>query len=203
MFTESLVEKFYTQNGRDISVSDGVIAYNLGAGNQCYAGVKGVDLFQGKGVDIVHNINDTPWPIETSSADIVMAFQAFEHFADLTKVMSEVHRISKNGARLIVEVPYFRHVGAFQDPTHVHFFTSTTMAYFHETKKRPGRGVYTNMHFRSVGFWYGWPAKSKNPIMRAWKEFIQKHTKWFDSSIVSMLFPPAIVVYELEVVKGD
>jgi SAM-dependent methyltransferase len=197
---ESLVERYYTRQGRKISVPEETVAYNLGAGNTRYEGVRGVDLFQGKGVDIVHNINVTPWPIPDSSADIMFAFQAFEHFADLTEVMREVHRIGKHGARLIVEVPYFRHVGAFQDPTHVHFFTAHTMGYFHETEKR-ARGAYTDMHFRSIGFWYGWPAKSKNPLVRMWKAYIVRHKKWFDSSVWSILFPPAILVYELEVVK--
>jgi len=200
MKKDSLVEKFYTQNGRNILVPEGKTAYNIGAGNQRYERVQGVDILAGKGVDIVHDLNITPWPIADSSADIVMAFQTFEHLADLTEVMREVHRIGKHGCRLIVEVPYFRHPGAFQDPTHVHFFTANTMAYFHETAKR-ARGAYTDMHFRSIGFWYGWPAPSKNPLMRTWKNYINTHTKWYDASLCSILFPPAIVVYELEVVK--
>ena len=200
---KKLAEEFYTRNGRDIAIDDGHVAYNLGAGNKRYEGVIGIDLFKGKAVDIVHDINVMPWPVEADTADVVMGFQAFEHFYDLNAVMREVYRISKHGARLIVEVPYFRHVGAYQDPTHVHFFTSNTMAYFHETPKRP-RGAYADdFHFRSIDFWYGWPAKSKNPIIQWYKEFIRKYHRWYDGSLLSILFPPAIIIFELEIIKEE
>lgn len=197
---QSIAEQVYTQKGRNFDAVQGAVAYNLGAGNKRYNGLTGVDLFQGKGVDIVHNLDVYPWPLESSTADYVFGFQAFEHFSDLVAVMEEVHRISKNGARVVIEVPYFRHVGAFQDPTHKHFFTSQTMHYFHETQKR-SRGVYSEAHFRLVGFWYGWPARSKNPLVRCYKYLITKYARWFDQSLLSLMLPPQILVFELEVCK--
>lgn len=195
----SIVSKIYTNKGRNVAFKDGEIVINLGCGAQKYEGVLGMDVLPKENVDIVHNLNETPWPIETSSVDVILGFHVFEHLADLNKIMEEVYRVLKPGGRLVIEVPYFRHVGAFQDPTHCHFFTSQTMAYFYETPKRKF-GLYANVHFRNVGVWIGWPTKSKNPIVNFFKHIINVNKNYYDEYI-SRLFPAKVIVYELEAVK--
>ena len=46
------------------------------------------------------------------------------------RVLEEVHRICKVGGQVKVIVPYFRSVWAFIDPTHKHYFTVNSLAYF-------------------------------------------------------------------------
>lgn len=197
----TLAETIYTQNGRSIVVKSPQKAFNLGGGGQRYEGVINVDVLKGESTDIVHDLNVFPWPIPDNIADEVFSFHSMEHLDDLLRVMKEIHRISKNNAHVVIEVPYFRHSGAFQDPTHKHFFTSKTMDYFcsNMAKGRPG-GVYSSERFDKVGFWYGWPAQSKNFFARIFKEFIQRYPKFYDE-FLSKLVPVKIVVFELEVVK--
>ncbi|HUY62277.1 MAG TPA: class I SAM-dependent methyltransferase [Candidatus Paceibacterota bacterium] len=196
---ESSVLRMYTHTGRRISATDGEIIYNLGCGNQHYPGVIGVDVRPSKTVDLVCNLNRMPWPIESGTADAVLAFHTLEHLADLNAVMTEIFRVLKPGGHLVVEVPYFRHPGAFQDPTHIHFFTSRTMSYFCENEKR-AHGRYGAMRFREIGTWLGWPAPARDPFVRAAKSWINRHKDFYDLHLATF-FPVPILVAELEAVK--
>lgn len=197
--TMKLAEKIYTINGRKIEISEGIKAYNLGCGNQVFHGVIGIDGRKKRGTNIVHNLDNTPWPTDDSSADVIFMFQTLEYLNNVVKIIEEVWRISKDKARIITETPYFRQEGAFQDHTHKHFFTSATMLYFCVTRKRE-KSLYSDAKFKQVDFWYGWPTKSKNPIKSLLKKFIKKHPKLYDG-FLSKFFPVKIIVYELEAIK--
>jgi SAM-dependent methyltransferase len=195
----TIAERIYARSGRAVSFPEGWTVYNLGAGHQKFPGVIGVDSLPR--ADVVWNLDDHPWPIADSSADACVSFHCFEHVADLIGVMEEAHRILKPGAHLLFEVPYFRHPGAFQDPTHRRFFTGESATYFcgNEAKGRSG-SPYSDVAFRLIGRWYGWPTPSRNPIARWFKNFINARPKLYDGWL-SKIFPAKIVVFELEPVK--
>lgn len=58
--------------------------------------------------------------------------------------MKELWRISKNGAKIKIIVPYFSHPISFQDPTHKRFFTLKTFDYFSENNNY---NYYTDIRF--------------------------------------------------------
>jgi len=196
MVDQLYTTNIYTKQGRDFAWADGkgLTIYNLGSGHSRYPNVKGIDLLADRGADIVHNLDSAPWPIADSSVDLLVSFQTFEHLSDLVVAMQEVHRVLKPGGQLVVEVPYFRHPGAFQDPTHKHFFTAVTMEYFCRTAKRGP--VYTTFAFTQKGFWYGWP-RSNSFLARMAKQLITRHHHAYDR-FWSIFFPVPMVVYELE-----
>lgn len=197
---DSLVERTYTRKGRTPTFKEGEVVYNLGCGKHTYENIIGVDLLPGDNVDIVHDLNEFPWPIESNSADALLMFHVLEHLGSIPKVMEEMYRILKPGGRVLIEVPYFRHVGAFQDPTHIHFFTSETIKYFCEpAEERPGP-LYANVRFVQKGFWYGWPAKSNNFLMQTFKNFIQEYHHFYDHQL-SKIVPSKIIVFEIEALK--
>ena len=193
-----LAQKIYTKTGRHIVFEDSKKVFNLGCGNQRYPGIIGVDALSGSAADIVQDLNIFPWPIAESSADVVLCFQTLEHLESLPRVMEEMYRICKNGARIIIEVPYFRSTGAFQDPTHKHFFTTKTMDYFCINRSRDTFG-YSKASFLLKDFWIGWPA-SNSIAMRYFKKFTKKYHNFYDKYL-SLLFPAPILVFELEVQK--
>lgn len=173
--------------------------FNIGCGAQRYANVIGIDKVKSPGADIIHDLDTFPWPIADSSADVILAFHVLEHVDDLPRVMEEIHRISKPGARLIAEVPYFRSVLAYQDPTHRRFFTTRTMDYFCPNTKFGSYG-YAQTDFELAGFWLGWPAKAKNPLKQLAKEFFKRHRDAYDAYL-SRLYAMDIIVFELAVKK--
>lgn len=191
-----IAEKIYGPRGRTVAFSDGEVVYNLGAGHQKFPGVVGVDALPR--ADLVWNLDERPWPIPSASADVCLSFHCFEHVADLIGVMEEVYRVLKPGGRLVFEVPYFRHPGAFQDPTHRRFFTGESAAYFcGNAAKGREASPYSSATFRLLGRWYGWPATSRNPLARWLKRLADRFPKIYDGW-VSLLAPVRVVVFELE-----
>ena len=103
---------------------------DLGCGKKKRQGSIGVDYSDRHDADIIHNLNLFPYPFADNSIDKVYLDNVLEHLDDPMAVMAEVHRICKNGAEIKVIVPYFRSVWAFIDPTHQHFFTVDSFAYY-------------------------------------------------------------------------
>jgi hypothetical protein len=64
--------------------------------------------------------------------DEVKAWDIFEHLPNKIHTMNECHRVMEAGARLDLFIPTTDGRGAFQDPTHVSFWTPNDLFYFCE-----------------------------------------------------------------------
>lgn len=195
--TQNLMHQIYTPRGRKIRFDKNVVIYNLGCGSQNYPGTIGVDKISLPHIQIQHDLNIFPWPIEDNSADIVISFHFLEHVDDLFQTFKEIHRICKNNGRVIIEVPHFRYSSAFKDPTHKHFFTTKTVNYFCKLNH-----TYTELPFRFklVDISMGWPAT--NPWHpKYWvKQWLKKHLDLYDN-LFYLFFQANILVFELKVEK--
>ena len=103
---------------------------NLGCGTDIKKGCVNLDIAKLPGVDVVWNIEKTPYPFKDNTFDEIICSHVLEHVSDLIKVMEELWRISKPGAKIIITVPHFSGYYAFVDPTHKRFFTYGTFDYF-------------------------------------------------------------------------
>jgi len=103
---------------------------HLGCGKSKLPGFVGVDITSLEGVDVLCDLERIPWPFLTSSVDECVLFHILEHLRNTVQVMEEVWRICQPGAIVRIIVPYYNSPGAFQDPTHVRFFTERTFDYF-------------------------------------------------------------------------
>ncbi len=103
---------------------------DLGCGKKKRPGSIGVDYSDRHNADIIHDLNKFPYPFADNEFDKIYLDNVLEHLDDVFAVMEEVHRICKSGGRVKVIVPYFRSVWACIDPTHKHFFTVDSFAYF-------------------------------------------------------------------------
>jgi SAM-dependent methyltransferase len=173
---------------------------HLGCGSQKIPDAVGVDVLQLSGVDVVHDLEKFPWPFAENSFDVIVAHAAFEHLGPTVAVMEEIHRVGAKDARVIICVPYFRSVDAFADPTHKHFFTASSLDYFTDEKNSLASYGYSKKRFRKIGFYYGWPQPSRNPLSRVVKRFITRHPHFYDQYL-SVLMPVSILIWELEVIK--
>ena len=194
---ETYTEKIYTKHGRRFNFDPSLKIYNLGCGKQDFPGVIGVDKINLPHIKIQHDLNIFPWPIADKSADLVVAFHFIEHVDDLFRVIQEIHRITKPGGRIIIEVPHFRYSSAYKDPTHQHFFTTKTMRYF----CRPNH-TYTELPFKlkEVGLSIGYPVRNRWTPKYWLKKWLLKHLDWYDN--VFYFFAQAnILVFELEAEK--
>lgn len=174
-------------------------ALDIGCGQRKLPGAVGMDIIKNSTADVIHDASAIPWPFEDSSFKIVFANHFVEHIDDLLAFFNEVHRILEPNGRLIMQVPYFRWVDAYTDPTHRHFFTSQSLDYVIAGTKL-SEYSYTSKQFKSIGFWYGWPAQSKNPLVNLFKSYISKHPKFYDQYL-SLFLPVPCLTWELEALK--
>jgi SAM-dependent methyltransferase len=122
---------------------------DVGCGNNKIPGAIGIDLVAGTQADLVHDLNLTPWPLEDNRFEVVRLWSVLEHLRDVVAVVSEVYRVSKPGATVIIGVPHFSSVNAYTDPTHAHFFSASFMDYFIEGSELSSRyGFYSQARFR-------------------------------------------------------
>jgi hypothetical protein len=122
---------------------------DVGCGNNKIRGAVGIDLVAGTQADVVHDLNVTPWPLESNAYEFIRLWSVLEHLRDVVGVMTEVHRVAKPGATVIIGVPHFSSVNAYTDPTHEHFFSSSFLDYFIEDSTLGGTyGFYSKARFR-------------------------------------------------------
>jgi len=156
---------------------------DFGCGNNKYLPknksdkVIGMDIAKLPGVDLVHDLERFPWPFKKNEFDMVVSNHVLEHMSNLVKVMEELWRISKPGAIIKINVPYFASPGAFQDPTHKRFFTLKTFEYFTE---KSGLNYYSTARFeilkRKITSFVTRPEISKilDPFINGWPRFYER-----------------------------
>ena len=105
---------------------------NLGCGKKIKEDYINLDIKALPGVDVVHDLNKFPYPFDDDRFEYILCDNILEHLDNLIGVTEELWRISKKNGIIEVIVPYFSSLGAFQDPTHKHFFTLRTFDYFTE-----------------------------------------------------------------------
>jgi SAM-dependent methyltransferase len=175
---------------------------NLGCGPYSKEGYVNLDRENLPGVDIVHNLNQYPYPFEDDEFDEVRCHHVLEHLDDIVRPLEEIWRITRHTARITIEVPCFPGIGAVVDPTHKSFYTFGTFDYFTENSLFP---YYTKAKFRIVErrmiFSYSIPPlKWLNGIIT---KFVNSHIKLQKAYFYnfSYLYPAGHLCVVLETIK--
>ena len=114
--------------------AQGKTVLNIGCGKTRLPNSIGVDLVHIDGfVDVVHNLDVTPFPFENDFADEIHMYHVLEHLHDPLHKMEELHRILKPGGVLYLRVPHFSSMGAFTDITHIRPFGYLSFDCFEKT----------------------------------------------------------------------
>ncbi len=91
---------------------------DVGCGPNKDPGAFGVDHEAYAGVDLIHDLDAHPWPIEDSSFERANASHIVEHVADMIGFFRELHRVCAPGALIRIVTPHFTNRCAYLDPTH-------------------------------------------------------------------------------------
>jgi len=89
-----------------------------------------VDWHPFPGVNVLHDIDQTPWPFDDDQFSDVRAVHVFEHLTNPLGFMSEAHRVLEVGGTLRLFVPHYQSENSFTDPTHVRHCTLRTWDYW-------------------------------------------------------------------------
>jgi hypothetical protein len=106
---------------------------NLGCGYHKRSDFVNVDVRAECLPDVTLDLERTPWPWESSSAETVMFVHSLEHMGGDQRVfremIRELHRVCRNGAEVFIQVPHPRHDDFITDPTHVRVITPETLGH--------------------------------------------------------------------------
>lgn len=94
-----------------------------------------------------------PWPWPDSYFDEVRAYDIIEHLPSKALTMNEAWRVLKPKGRFDIEVPTTDGRGAFQDPTHVSFWSANDMRYYvagAAERERFGKSYGVKARFRVI-----------------------------------------------------
>jgi SAM-dependent methyltransferase len=95
------------------------VVVDLGCGpTKQYATNLGLDLRPSPGVDALADLS-RGLPLADQSVDVLFAVHILEHLTDFLPLLDEAHRVLRPGGVLHVMSPWWGHVNAIADPTHV------------------------------------------------------------------------------------
>jgi predicted SAM-dependent methyltransferase len=178
---------------KQVTISEKTIL-NLGCGNKRFPEAINLDVTDRTHPDVVHDLNQCPWPFPDSQFTEVRAFDVIEHLDSVLKAMEEIHRISRAGAITRITVPHFSCANAFTDPTHRHYFSVFSMDYFSESHPT---AFYSHARFRvRKATLIFHPSLLNKIVWRLANRVPAKYERRW-----AWMFPAWFLSYELEVVK--
>jgi SAM-dependent methyltransferase len=119
---------------QELIEKNGGILLDIGCGANKQPNFIGIDLRPLDNVDIVHDIEDVPWPLPDECVLRSIMTHVYEHInpagGKVLQVMDEIWRITKPAGQLAISMPYSTSFGFVQDPTHINPANEATWQYF-------------------------------------------------------------------------
>jgi len=160
----------------------------------------GIDINPRSNADVIHDLNIFPYPFENNLFDVIYCTSVIEHLDNVIKVLEEIYRIGKNGAVVKITVPFYKNWVAFTDPTHIHFFTSSSFDYFDKTKLL-SKYKYSSINFKIINVEYKKNISGKLKFWdKFWLSFANKNKYLFEERFTPF-FVPEDIYFELIVDK--
>jgi 2-polyprenyl-3-methyl-5-hydroxy-6-metoxy-1,4-benzoquinol methylase len=125
--------KYSTQNQDHLQSTLRIL--DVGCGYKKHSGAVGIDYNKNSDADVIHNLNEFPYPFKDDEFDVLICNSILEHLDDVLRVLEELHRISKPNAIIRGRVPHYSGYCAYADPTHKRSFSYRTFDFFSEQKK--------------------------------------------------------------------
>jgi len=123
---------------------------DIGCGNNKTNGAIGMDKVRLPSVDIVHDLETFPWPIDDNSFDKVLAFHSLEHVSDVLSVLKEISRVTKPKGILHIRVPHFSSDNFYSDLTHKTFFSIRSFNNFIKNNSLTSYNYYNDSYFKII-----------------------------------------------------
>jgi len=108
------------------------IMLDVGCGSNCSPGFVGMDKRKLKDVQIHHDVELIPWPLENESCAVVLMSHLIEHIKPWKQidVIDEAWRVLTDNGLLLISTPHGKSFGYIQDPTHCSPWNEATPQYF-------------------------------------------------------------------------
>ena len=133
-------EKTPTQTNPNLKIK----SLDLGCGRFKLPGSIGADIIPLEGVDVIHDLDQFPYPFQSNVFDYIRLFHVIEHVSSIVKTMEEVHRIAKYGGLVEIVTPHYTDTSSWQDPSHQWHLNSRSFEHFETTSET---NYYSNARF--------------------------------------------------------
>ena len=150
--------------------------------------------------DVLHDLNQLPYPFADNEFDVVIAQHVIEHLEDVIAVVEEVHRILKPNGLWLIEVPHFSSHHFYTDPTHRHPFGARSFDYFVPAPGGCYMFHYANANFRKRRVHLTGP---KSSLLHRYLYALANRNPYRYKSELTWIFPLETITFELEALKYD
>ena len=183
-----------------MSASPGGRSLHLGCGPTSKQGDVGIDILPGAAVDIVHDLDVTPWPVDDDAFDRVICTDVLEHLRDVPAVMKEIYRVCSDGAVVEIQVPTGTSSDVFIDPTHLRGFSFRSFDYFDPSKPYYAYGYSSiRLHVEHYEF-VAQPGRTFRLLDRAMERFAGRRSAFYEDRLCH-LYPMRALRFRLVVSK--
>jgi len=124
----------------------------------------GVDIIPDSVADIIHDLNQFPYPFKDDEFDNIVTVHVIEHLWDTLKVLNELHRICKKGGKIYIRVPHKSGNAAWGNPDHKKCFSSAIRIFIDSDLRDKFSVEKLKMHYVSI---YGY-SESKVKRFLSW-----------------------------------
>ena len=178
---------------------------DIGCGTNKIPGAIGMDINPLSAADVIHDLDDRPYPFADDQFDEVIGRHVIEHVRDPVAVMSELHRITRPGGLIRLVAPHWTNPDFATDLTHRNHLNSYSFR-----NMVVGREVfpfYAQARFRQRG--------TRVTLLSLWKlfglEFLvnidnrcprMRFLRKFWEQYVNAIVRGKEITFELEVVKS-
>jgi SAM-dependent methyltransferase len=175
---------------------------DIGCGRCKTPGSIGIDRIALPGVDIVHDLDQFPWPFASDEFAIIYANHFLEHAGHILETLGEIHRICQANGRLIVRVPHYASDNFHTDLTHKVAFGYRSFDHF-SINGKVDYDFYALFKFeilsRRIKFMS--PLRRFDPFrLLGIEALVNMFPRVYERFFVYLL-PPAEIQFELGVVK--
>jgi SAM-dependent methyltransferase len=177
---------------------------DIGCGRNKTPGAVGLDSNPRSEADVIHDLDDVPYPFPDDEFDLIIGNQVIEHVDDVLAVVAELYRIARPGAIIRLDTPHYSDIASYTDPTHKRHLTTESFSYFtgqrndfdfySEVRLRP-RVVRVTMLklWRALGFEFLVNLPNRHPRLRFFRRF------W--ESYLCFVVRGKTIYFEFEVIK--
>jgi ubiquinone/menaquinone biosynthesis C-methylase UbiE len=177
---------------------------DIGCGLHKVAGAIGMDVNPRTAADVLHNLNELPYPFVDDSFDEVTGRHVIEHVENALGLIVELHRLTRAGGTIKLLAPHYTNPDWATDLTHRTHLNSFSFRCF--TDDEPLFPFYTQVRLK--------PRRIHVTVLNLWKSFgweflINSDERWptlrfirrFWEHYLSFIIRGKEIYFEFEVVK--
>ncbi len=154
-----------------------------------------LDISEEAAPDVVWDLNNGPYPFESSSFDIIECYDVIEHVENIPFVMGECFRLLKCKGIFEITTPHFSSANSFIDPTHRYHLSYYSMDCFSDEHEY---SYYSKSRYRILER----KIMFDGNIIRKWfcTKLFNRFPKFYETRL-AWIFPAWFIYFKLEAVK--